>query len=135
MKISTLWIIVTSILLFSCSKSKKEDNSNKNYTVKAVVWNEKKTSGLNQEYWKPGVLFDRAIKTKGTAVVTWTYPAGWINGNPSGKYSQTLSIDIDGSKNSYFEFSNWQVDYTIQAQNIKLESINIDGDYILTKEN
>jgi outer membrane biogenesis lipoprotein LolB len=132
MKILTFLAI---LIITSCSKSKSDDVANKNYTVKAVVWNEKKTSGSAQEYWKPGVLFDKAIKTKGTAVVSWTFPAGWINGNPSGKYSQTLNINIDGSKNSYFEFSNWQVDYTIQAQNIKIESIDIDGGYELTRKN
>lgn len=129
-----LTIFIVCICL-SCSKSNDDKKDNKNYKVKAVVWNEVKNPGSSQEYWKPGVIFDRAIKTAGTAVVSWYFPAGWINGNPSNHYTHTLNIIIDGSKNSYFEFSDWKVDFTMRPDSIKLESIQIDGGYNLTKEN
>jgi hypothetical protein len=126
-------VLLIAIILIGLSCSKDQDKpEDKNITARAVVWNEQKTSTSPQHYWKPGILFNKAIITNGVAEVTWYFPAGWINGNPSNRYTHTLSIDMTGDGNGYFEFSNWQVDYTMIADSIRIKSLSIDGDYSIT---
>jgi hypothetical protein len=126
-------IIIFIVLICSCAKKGQQNLPDNNVTVKGVVWNEKRYNNSNQEYWKPGIIFNKAINASGTAVITWYFNAGWINGNPTNHYSHKLNFNVTDSNNGYFEFSDWQVDYTMQADSIKIKSFNLtSGNYNVT---
>jgi hypothetical protein len=122
-------VIILSLLV-SCKKSNDTSTQDKYVTVKGSVINEKKDNALNQEYWKAGIIFNKTVKASGTATITWYFPAGWINGNPSNHYSKTVNFNINGDTNGYYEFTDWQVDYTMRADSVKITSFNLSsGDY------
>lgn len=121
------------ILLVALSCTKSETIPDKNVTVKASVISEIKTPGTNQLYWKAGVIFSKSISATGSATVTWYYPAGGpIHGNPSNRYSQTINFTLLGNSNGYYEFTNWQVDFTMQADSVKISSFSSGADYTFT---
>lgn len=116
----------------SCSKSDVVP-ADKNITVHGSVINEIKQPGSQQQYWKAGIIFNKAVTATGTAVVTWYFPAGWINGNSTNRYSQTINFTLNGNGNGYYEFTNWKCDYTMRADSVKVSSFTLtSGDYNVT---
>lgn len=130
-------LLITCWFVFSCNKNDNKpspQNGPIDVTVKPTVDNWTKTSTDKQEYWRVGILFNTTtIKAKGQATVSWYFPAGWINGNPSNHYKTYFKFIMDGTTNGYHVFTDWKVDYTMRADSVKITDFKLDsGNYNVT---
>lgn len=116
---------IASLLAMSCSKQ-SIDLQPVTVKVKASVQNAVPAGGGVQQYWKAGVIFDRAVNVSGSATVTWYFAAGAIHGNPSNHYTQSFNFALDGSSNGCFVFTPWKVDGSMVADSVKVAFIAIE---------
>lgn len=123
-------LFLISIVAISCSKPKIEADIN--IMVRASVVSEIKQPGSNQLYWKAGIILSKEVASTGTATITWYYPFGSVNGNPSNHYSKTINFSLPGNSNGYYEFTDWKVDNTMIADSIKISSFSATGNYNFT---
>lgn len=121
-------ILLIALFLISCSKP-NETPTTTTVKVKGSVINEIKPPGPNQQYWKAGLIFDKEVTATGTATITWYFSAGFLNGNPSNRYEETVNFNLTGNTNGYYEFTNWQVDHTMIADSVKIRTFSASGNY------
>lgn len=126
-----VFIILSLIVLFSCTKNNEKYSDNKQRSVSITVTTSPVPgSGLTQEYWKIAVNFDKPVIGMATLTAKWYY--GAVVGQGAVNYSHTFSVQVNGTSASVF--TNYQAHSSYHASNIEMInfSFNPSGMYNFT---